>query len=144
MIRIKTVNEKTKELILPVYYEDNYFSLMPGELKTVNIKFAGKYLKDSKPVFYLEGWNKQTFRANLSGAEPISGSNAIAASVQSGLLFLKNVPAFSEILLYNAGGTLVKHIKNYTGSGIALPQKGFYIATIRNKSNIESIKTFIY
>jgi hypothetical protein len=65
MIRIKTVDEKTKELILPVYYEDNYFSLMPGESKTVGIKFSRKYLKGYRPVFYLEGWNKKTQKIEM-------------------------------------------------------------------------------
>ncbi|MDR0431072.1 MAG: discoidin domain-containing protein [Tannerellaceae bacterium] len=60
MIRIKTMNDKEKELVLPVYYQDNYFSLMPGESKTISITLDKKYLKGSKPSFYVEGWNKRT------------------------------------------------------------------------------------
>jgi hypothetical protein len=64
MIRIKTMNDKKNELVLPVYYQDNYFSLMPGESKTILITLDKKYLKDSKPSFYVEGWNKQTTKIN--------------------------------------------------------------------------------
>lgn len=60
MIRIKTLNKDTREQILPVYYEDNYFSLMPGELKTINLEFDSKYLKGGSPTFCIEGWNKQS------------------------------------------------------------------------------------
>lgn len=60
MIRVKTMNNEKKELVLPVYYQDNYFSLMPGESKTISITLDKKYLKGSKPSFYVEGWNKQT------------------------------------------------------------------------------------
>ena len=57
MVRVKTMADKTNEQLLPVYYQDNYFSLMPGESKTISITFDEKYLKGSKPVFYIEGWN---------------------------------------------------------------------------------------
>jgi beta-galactosidase/beta-glucuronidase len=144
MIRIKTVNGKTKELILPVYYEDNYFSLMPGEFKTVSIKFSAKYLKDSNPEFYLEGWNRESDKIDLSATGQVSANSAITASIKSGLLFLNNVPAFSEILIYNTGGTLIEYMKNYAGDGIFLPQKGFYIANIRNGNKTESLKAVIY
>ncbi|GHT46845.1 hypothetical protein FACS189440_05780 [Bacteroidia bacterium] len=63
MIRVKTMNEKTNELVLPVYYQDNYFSLMPGESKTISITLDKKHLK-VKPSFYVEGWNYSTIKVN--------------------------------------------------------------------------------
>jgi hypothetical protein len=57
MIRIKTLNDKTKELVLPVYYQDNYFSLTPGESKTISVALDKKYLSGSQPSFFVEGWN---------------------------------------------------------------------------------------
>ena len=57
MIRVKTVNDKTNEIVLPVYYEDNYLSLMPGESKTITVEFNEKYSKKNSTSFYVEGWN---------------------------------------------------------------------------------------
>jgi hypothetical protein len=57
MIRVKTMNEQTKELVLPFYYEDNYLSLMPGESKSITIELDKKRLKKNNPSFYIEGWN---------------------------------------------------------------------------------------
>lgn len=49
MIRLNLVNGKTKEQILPAFYEDNYFSLLGGEEKTVTVRFrAEEQLKDRK------------------------------------------------------------------------------------------------
>lgn len=31
--------DRTKEQILPAFYEDNYFSLLGGEARTVEIKY---------------------------------------------------------------------------------------------------------
>jgi hypothetical protein len=55
--RIRTISSATNEDILPAFYSDNYFSLMPGESKTVTVEFNPKYLKGGRPVFKLSGWN---------------------------------------------------------------------------------------
>lgn len=59
MLRVKTVDKRSNELILPVYYDDNYISLMPGESKEITIEIDDKYAEGRKPVFRLEGWNLQ-------------------------------------------------------------------------------------
>jgi hypothetical protein len=64
MIRVKTLNNKTKERVLPAYYQDNYFSLMPDESKTITVSFDKKYLRGGSPEFYVEGWNKQLQKIN--------------------------------------------------------------------------------
>lgn len=55
--RIRTISSATGEDILPAFYSDNYFSLMPGESKTVTVEFKPQYLKGGKPVLELSGWN---------------------------------------------------------------------------------------
>ncbi|MDR2683286.1 MAG: beta-glycosidase, partial [Dysgonamonadaceae bacterium] len=57
MIRLKTVDAQTGEQILPTYYSDNYFSLMPGETKTVLMEWNAVPASDRHPDFYLEAWN---------------------------------------------------------------------------------------
>lgn len=56
LIRLKTQNDKGEQ-VLPVFYEDNYFSLMPGESKTVSLDFAAKYLNGGVPALSVEGFN---------------------------------------------------------------------------------------
>lgn len=43
--------------ILPAFYEDNYFSLLPGEQKSVTIRCAQTDAGSSEPELWLEGWN---------------------------------------------------------------------------------------
>lgn len=33
MLRLKVAGEKSGRMLLPVFYSDNYFSLLPGEVK---------------------------------------------------------------------------------------------------------------
>jgi hypothetical protein len=40
MLRLKLVSKSTGEMVLPVLYDDNYFSLMPGETREIGIEAA--------------------------------------------------------------------------------------------------------
>jgi hypothetical protein len=53
--RIRTL-DSTGEDLLPVFYSDNYFALMPGESKTISAEFAPPRGKGG-PRFVLSGWN---------------------------------------------------------------------------------------
>lgn len=58
MIRVKAVDSKTGDLILPVWYSDNYFFIMGGETKTITINVRDEDCK-GKPVIEFEGFNCQ-------------------------------------------------------------------------------------
>ena len=47
----------SKERVLPACSTDNYFSLAPGEEKTVIIEAALSDLKGEKPLILVDGWN---------------------------------------------------------------------------------------
>ena len=54
MIRLKVLDSATGDLVLPVRYSDNWFFLMPGEAKTVEVSFEQC---KGKPVFQTQGLN---------------------------------------------------------------------------------------
>lgn len=64
MLRLLVLDKKTGKRILPIYYQDNYFSLVPGEKRTVDIEFDKKLIK-SKYELYLEGWNYKREKVNI-------------------------------------------------------------------------------
>jgi hypothetical protein len=43
--------------VLPVYYSDNYISLVPGETRTITIEAAETDLKGEAPQVVVDGWN---------------------------------------------------------------------------------------
>lgn len=57
MIRLKVVGGKSGERILPVFYEDNYFSLLPGECKNVLIRFKEEDSRGETPRLDVSGFN---------------------------------------------------------------------------------------
>ena len=56
MLRLKLVSGPAKEMVLPVLYTDNYFSLMPGESRTVEIEAAPEDLR-GKAGMEITGFN---------------------------------------------------------------------------------------
>jgi exo-1,4-beta-D-glucosaminidase len=68
--------------VLPVIFEDNYFPLMPGEKRTVRIKYAIEDLHDGPAEVHVEGWNVKPTRVRPGGAmqaprvKPVAMSSA--------------------------------------------------------------------
>ena len=56
-IELKVMGNQSSRTILPVFWDDNYVSLLPGEVKTISAYFAINDLKGEKPVFKYSGWN---------------------------------------------------------------------------------------
>lgn len=56
-INPKILRLTSKEPVLPVYWDDNYFSLLPGEKRIVKVEFDTKNLKGDKVLLKTEGWN---------------------------------------------------------------------------------------
>ncbi|GHU76938.1 hypothetical protein FACS189414_3560 [Bacteroidia bacterium] len=57
MIRLNTLGGKDGERILPVFYSDNYFSLLPGEEKVVTIKLYDVDTRGETPKIAITGFN---------------------------------------------------------------------------------------
>jgi len=56
-IHLAVSKGKGGEEILPSYWEDNYFSLLPSEKREVTVWFATEELGGATPVITLDGWN---------------------------------------------------------------------------------------
>jgi len=67
-VKATTVNAKTGERILPAYLSDNYVSLMPGESRTIAIRYPLSAAKGPISVG-LRGWNVVEGRVAVSGVE---------------------------------------------------------------------------
>ena len=57
MVRLKAVRSRTGDRILPVYYSDNYLSLMPGERRAIRTEVADADARGESPRIIVEGFN---------------------------------------------------------------------------------------
>lgn len=83
------------EEILPVLWDDNYFSVAPGESKVVSARVAAEDLAEAQPVVELGGWNiKSDFecaglkvsKARAKAGEPLTVTATIANTFLNGSL----------------------------------------------------------
>jgi exo-1,4-beta-D-glucosaminidase len=50
-------DKKSGRSFLPVYWDDNYISLLPGETRKVKVSLKEELIKDEDPVLRVKGWN---------------------------------------------------------------------------------------
>jgi beta-mannosidase len=67
--------KKSGRRVLPVFYSDNYISLVPGESSTVSIEFAWKDLRGDLPLVELDGYNVDV--------KPVDGTVSIITNVNA-------------------------------------------------------------
>lgn len=63
--KIKLKDKTTGESILPVFFDDDYVSLMPGETRMISLTVDTTNLKDKQPSLHLEGWNTKSISTDL-------------------------------------------------------------------------------
>jgi exo-1,4-beta-D-glucosaminidase len=68
-VRLAVNAGKPREEILPVLWEDNYVSLLPGEERTVEARFPGKRSIGSHPTLKISGWNTEPETLVISKTE---------------------------------------------------------------------------
>ena len=56
-IELGLTKGKNGESILPIFWDDNYFSLLPAEKRIVKGYFYKADLKGSEPFLHIAGWN---------------------------------------------------------------------------------------
>ncbi len=55
--KLKVKDKASHESILPVIYDDNYISLLPGESRTITLSIERRLLEGREAEITLEGWN---------------------------------------------------------------------------------------
>jgi mannosylglycoprotein endo-beta-mannosidase len=75
MAHVQLHQKKSGKRVLPVFYSDNYISLVPGESSTVTIEAATKDLQDDLPLVELDGFNVDV--------KPVDGPVSVAPNVNA-------------------------------------------------------------
>ena len=66
MTHVQLRREKSGERVLPVYYSDNYVSLVGGETRTIKAEADMSQFKDEDALVVVDGWNVTV--------EPVTGN----------------------------------------------------------------------
>ncbi|MGD0736824.1 MAG: sugar-binding domain-containing protein [Terracidiphilus sp.] len=68
MAHLQVRRQHSGERVLPVYYSDNYISLVPNETKTITVEAAQKDFNGDDALVVFDGWNVSVAPASFPGA----------------------------------------------------------------------------
>lgn len=57
MVEIRVVRDVSGEVVLPIYLDDNYITLLPKETRKISGVFVTEDLAGELPVVKVRGWN---------------------------------------------------------------------------------------
>jgi len=66
MVHARLIRGEGGDDVVPIFWEDNYFSLLPGEEKTVTAGYDPADLDGKEPALELDGFNVEPARVKLS------------------------------------------------------------------------------
>jgi beta-mannosidase len=69
MAHLQLRRKRDGERVLPVYYSDNYVSLVPNESRTITIEAATAELKGEAALVLVDGWNVDLAASSAAGVE---------------------------------------------------------------------------
>ncbi|HEV2489408.1 MAG TPA: hypothetical protein VGT03_06350 [Candidatus Acidoferrales bacterium] len=75
-VRLAVSDGKNGDEVLPVFWEDNYFELMPGESRTIAARYSSGTRLDSDATLDLSGWNVEPVTIRLSSTRSESAKPA--------------------------------------------------------------------
>jgi len=129
MTHLQLRRQNSGERVLPVYYSDNYISLVPGESKTVTIEAALADLKGETPLIAVDGWNVAVkSSASREVAIALNENAQVSRWPETGLPIVPSTNVYvyrsapSASYKINCGGQPVKNFEgdeNYHGGTTA-------------------------
>jgi exo-1,4-beta-D-glucosaminidase len=57
LVELRIAGDKTGKSVVPVIWDDNYVSLVPGETRVIKARFHASSMNGESPVFRYKGWN---------------------------------------------------------------------------------------
>ena len=72
-VHLQLQGERSGREVLPILWQDNYFSLLPGERRVITGTYNIRDLENDSPKLVVEGWNVEPVSIPLRGAVRASG-----------------------------------------------------------------------
>jgi hypothetical protein len=69
IVHLQLRRKGSGERVLPVYYSDNYVSLIPNESRTITIEAASSELKGEAALVLVDGWNVGVAASSSAGVD---------------------------------------------------------------------------
>jgi hypothetical protein len=83
MSHLQLRKARSGQRVLPVFYSDNYLSLLPGDRKTITVEAATSDLDGDAPMLAVDGWNVTVNPMSASGSRAVAVAPNMEAQVRA-------------------------------------------------------------
>ncbi len=83
MSHLQLRKARSGQRVLPVFYSDNYLSLLPGDRKTITVEAATSDLDGDAPLLAVDGWNVTVNPTSASGSRAVAVAPNMEAQVRA-------------------------------------------------------------
>jgi hypothetical protein len=141
-IRLRVVNEQTGKRILPVFMKENYFTLMPGETKNVQIQFDESLTGNDKAAVLVKqyGQNESTTPINPIAVEKKNAPLNIYPNPVSDRLYLDAGREWTSLKIVDLSGTTVYSGPMETAINVSPLSPGFYFLQAASGKDVYTAK----
>ncbi|MDL2256967.1 discoidin domain-containing protein [Bacteroidales bacterium OttesenSCG-928-I14] len=144
--RLKVINKDTKKRVLPIYMNDNYFTLMPGESKTINIEFDESLVGDADVEVVLRQYGDYDSTPPLAIEDVEEDNNRFSDiklypnPVTDVLSVENNLQSVKEIIVFDLNGKRVAEAVNTNRIDLSFLRKGIYLVRTVAGENVYNSK----
>ena len=103
MTHLQLRQAQSGQRVLPVFYSDNYVSLLPGETKTITVEAADADLNGEAPLVAVDGWNVTVTPTAAMGKTVLVIPNTDALAIGNTDQSVPTAPP-SRVIRINCGG----------------------------------------
>jgi hypothetical protein len=143
-IRLRVVNGRTGERILPVFMEENYFTLMPGETKSLHIEFDESLVGSDSALVLVKQYGKKETPASTRETVPARAQKTFGVypNPVSDILYL-NLPdeeSYSVMISDLRGKIVYAGENNKAALVVSRLEEGFYLLQIATDKAVYTTK----
>lgn len=130
--RLKVINKQTGKRVLPIFMNDNYFTLMPNESKKIDIEFSEALVETNNFEVVLKQYGDYDSTPLNSAVENLSDNNSMSLQVfpnpvSEVLTIKKPETSIKALKIYDMYGNLVYFAKNKSSVNVSKLAKGVYL-----------------
>lgn len=132
--RLKVINKQTGKRVLPIFMNDNYFTLMPNESKKIDIQFAEALVGNADFEVVLKQYGDYNSTPTGTAVESINDNNSFSLTVFPNpvhqiLTINKPETSIKVVKIVDMYGNLVYFAKKTSTIDVSKFPKGIYILT---------------
>ncbi len=139
-VRLRVVNSVTGKRILPIFLQDNYLLILPGETKTMQISFDEELLEGAQPKLLVKQFLQPEQSYTASGVRLIEKDALPAVKIYpnptTGVFFIDYPGEIESVTVFNSSGIKIYEGKDKKNDIGEFPDGVYFVSVKVNKRMI--------